>query len=236
MNIKDILDYLTYNELSQHRLGGYSTNGVANADIPKIITTINQGIMEISKRTDLLHGLVQIDMLENRFLYPMLQKHAVVAGAAMVGDKFIKDSVEAVFPKNFRKFVHVYTPAGEECELNVRQLAESLAVPSYNTLQVPLSNTHTYLLVEFIYDPAQLTVTNMVEAQATEYPLPPFTVTALYSYVASKMLEGQNTESSRGIAELAMQKFEEEIKQIENQNVLIGDMYTSSKFYSNGFV
>ncbi len=236
MKLKQILDHLTFNELSQHRIGGYELGHIADADIAKILSVINSGIEIINQRTNLLNGLVTVELSAAIDTYVMDYTYAVVAGNGSSNTKYIKDTVDAPFPIKFRKFLQISDSVGEGMLINSRGVAEALAIPAYNKFQHPTPKDGDIVYVEYEYDPVDLVATTYAAASLLEYPLPYFTAPALYAYVSGTFNEGVDTNTVEGVKANSMSKFEYELTQLKNNNVLVGDTYYSSKFINNGWI
>ena len=236
MKLKEILDHLTFNELSQHKLGGFKEGFVSDENIPKLLTTINEGIRSINRRIEILQNVVVVRLSENKQYYTMSKEFAEVAGSGSSEIKYIIDTVTTPFSGKFRKFVQIVDSGGNPLLVNVRELTSSLAIPSYNTFQHPSPIEGDFVSVEYLYDPDDLVSTTMVQAGIEEYPLPYFTAPALYAYVAMSLNIGMSTQLSNQESMMNTNKYENEIKLLENCSILVGDTSLITRFTNNGWI
>lgn len=221
MKLKQVLDHLTNNELAQHRIGGYADGHVMDVDIPKILSTINQGIVVINQRVNLLTKVSPVILSVSQTTYVM--------------DKASTYIDDPTFPTNFKKFIQITDGNGKEYLLNVRDVPESLAIPAYNVFQHPSPIEGDIAIVEYEYDPEELVASTYAEACLLEYPLPYFTVAALYAYVSMKMEEGMTIQEVLAKNTTGFSKFDFEIEQLKSYVTTLGDTYYGSKFHNNGW-
>ena len=236
MKLKEILDHLTFNELSQHKLGGFKEGHVADENIPKLLTTINEGIRSINRRIEILQGITVVRLSANKQYYTMSKEFAEVAGVGSTETKYIIDTVTTPFKGKFRKFVQIVDSGGNTLLVNVRELSSSLALPNYNTFQHPSPIEGDFVSVEYLYDPDDLVSTTMVQASTEEYPLPYFTAPALYAYVAMSLNIGMSTQQSNQENMMNTNKYENEIKLLEDNTILVGDTCLVTRFTNNGWI
>lgn len=236
MKLKEILDHLTFNELSQHKLGGFKEGYVADENIPKLLTTINEGIRSINRRIEILQGVTVVRLSANKQYYTMSKEFAEVAGVGSTETKYIVDTVTTPFKGKFRKFVQIVDSGGNTLLVNVRELSSSLALSSYNTFQHPSPIEGDFVSVEYLYDPDDLVSTTMVQASTEEYPLPYFTAPALYAYVAMSLNIGMSTQQSNQENMMNTNKYENEIKLLEDSTILVGDTCLITRFTNNGWI
>ena len=236
MKLKEILDHLTFNELSQHKLGGFKEGHVADENIPKLLTTINEGIRSINRRIEILQGVTVVRLSANKQYYTMSKEFAEVAGVGSTETKYIIDTVATPFKGKFRKFVQIVDSGGNTLLVNVRELSSSLALSNYNTFQHPSPIGGDFVSVEYLYDPDDLVSTTMVQASTEEYPLPYFTAPALYAYVAMSLNIGMSTQQSNQENMMNTNKYENEIKLLEDTTILVGDTCLVTRFTNNGWI
>jgi len=241
MLIKEILDHLTSNELSQHKYGGYSNGAMEDIYIPKVVTTLNQGIRDINTHIDICKDsmVVQLDERITDYRMNKLYAKANTASTVAEGKRFILDANSRRFDYDFRKFKSIApfnNEANQVYELNHRTAHNSISIISYDTFRVAIPITGVEVSVEYSHAPRGIKASTMLEASIEEFTLPTDILTALYAYVESKMTAGMGTQNDMADDNKAISLYMAELQKLKHTSLIADDMYINNSFKLGGWV
>ena len=232
-SVLDILNNLTYSELSQYSVGGADDGGISETNYPKIMSAINRAVNQIQKDLSLNENTVRIIMVEGILTYPIHSKYSLTNGTEPI--LFVDDSIFAPFENDILRIRQIYNKEGRELPINTRNNIDSVYVPQHNVVQVPYPKTGDVLGVVYSRF-TQPTVTTQDEAQVTYLPIPDYTLDALYAYVAAKMTAGITTEQEISDSQVWMREYETQIAKIQHSPSIQEGREENTKLTDNGFV
>lgn len=137
MMLQDIFDQLAYGELSQlYVAGDGTTEGMREADKPRMIAHIQLGLTALHKRFRLKEGHFTLELVPGRSSYVLKSAFAQSNLESAEPVKFIND-VERPFKDDLLRVERVVDDKGNEWTLNKAGDPLALRTPSFNTLIVP---------------------------------------------------------------------------------------------------
>ena len=236
MKLSEILNHLTFNELSQISIGGYANGAVLDADIPKLLTTINSGCQVINDALNILLANVWIELKDNITTYELTSVHSQTTGNSATHSLYIADSAQHVFNYDVTRIVEVKDSKFNSFAINVRNDPFSLHTPMHNVLQVPFPKTGEEISVEYNHTPVLMVSTTMAQAALEEYSLPHYTVNALYAYVEAAMTAGITRSQDLQDDNVTYQKFLAEMEYLRINRHTVDDTFLEEKFVNNGWI
>lgn len=230
----EIMANLTYGELSQYAIGGAEAGKIAEVDYPKIMSVINRGVNQIQLDLRKNENTVRLRLIEGVLTYPIHSKYSMITGTENI--KYVDDSTFAPFEDDILKIQQVYNKGGKELPINKRNRVDSIFVPQHNVIQHPFVKDGDILGVVYTRYTRPTIVTTEEEAKATVLPIPDYTLSALYAYVASKMTAGITTEQEISDSQVWQAEYISRIATLKNEPVLPEDTLENTKLTDNGFV
>lgn len=237
MLVGDILDSLTFGELSQLSIGGSDLGEINYKSYPQLINAINVGVLEIHKRFSLKLKSFQLQHLLGTTKYNLSTDHAVTDPA--VATKYILDTVDNPFSNDILALLSATDELGTPYGLNDTN-ADNLYTFSIFTydresLVIPFDLQQTTNIIDFTYraTPTRLVADNVVP-ETSVIDLPDQFLEPLLNYVAYRMFAGINSNSPDSISYYG--KFEASIKMIERIEGYGKQAGNSDRLNANGWV
>jgi hypothetical protein len=233
-SVLEIMQNLTFGELSQYSIGGLEDGRIAVTNYPRVMAAINRGVGEIQKDLSINEGSVRLALIPGIVTYPINSEHSVVTGTSTT--RFVDDSVYAPFEDDILRILAVYDKGGTELPINVSNRSDTVYVPAHNVIQVPAVKEGDILGVVYTRLTRPTVVTTAAEASTAVLPIPDYTLTALYAYVASVMSAGITTGQEIADSQVWTNKYNAAIAQIKLTPSVAPDDYTNTKLTDNGFI
>lgn len=238
MKLKEILDQLSYGELSQISIGNSSESGVNEENRQIVINHINMGLTELHKRFNLREGRFDIELIPDKFSYVLDMKYAESNTQSNEPNKYIKDSSNP-FTNDLFKVERVYDQDGKELDLNNIDNKLAVHTPAYNILVIPDNNDFkaTHLTVVYranhplISDNASIFPPELVEVD-----LPMSHLEALLFYVAARVINPMGSSGEFHEGNNYTSKFERAVQQLHQMNYRIDRMADNTRFVRNGWI
>ena len=199
MRLQEVFDYLTYGELADYSVGGIDLGGVQDCDQPKIIASLNLGLVELYKIFPLHTAQVYLQLYDHISTYVLHSDYAESNTTSTQSIKYILDS-ETKFTDNILKIDAVFNEAGDQYPINEGDEEYSVFTPSYNTLQVPFSQDENSLAIVYRAGPVKLPIIG-VDAETIDVPIPDQLLESLVSFIVYKIhtSKGTGQDSQAGI-------------------------------------
>lgn len=235
--VLQIMENLTYGELSQYSVGGAADGKICETDYPRVMSAINRGVNEIQKDLSINENSVRLRLIEGIVTYPIHSRHSIITGTESPSNKlFVDDSIYDPFEDDILRIHQVYNKGGKELTINNRNRSDTIYIPAHNVIQVPFVKEGDVLGVVYSRMTRPTVVSTEVTASTTFLPIPDYGLNALYAYVASIMSAGITTGQEIQDSQVWMSKYETRIAKIKNTPAVPTDSYENTKLTDNGFV
>jgi len=234
MLLSEVFNYLTYGELGQLSVGGLEDGGIRSKDYPRIINSINLGLIELYKEFPLKTREIFVQMYDHIATYTLHTDYAVSNLTSTQPYKYIIDTANEPFTNDVLVIDGVFNEEGEEYPLNDSNQTWSVFTPSYNSIQVPFADGNNALSVIYRASPTKLDPINS-DPSVTDVPIPDSLLEPLISYVVSKAFAsvggGSNNEAG-----LYYNKFKASLNDIKSAGILNRENYFNERLWRNGWV
>lgn len=223
MKVADIFEQLTYGELKQQGLGGYSNKAIAEEDYPEVTSHLNLALLNVYTRFPILEKELFITPLTGQTLYDITSANTLSSGNE---DWFIEDSVEVPFEDDIIRMSSVYDAYGNEIPFNNETADVSIFTPKFNTLQIPeeiagpLSIIYRASPIKLVPPSEDGTDEEFTAFLNTDVVLPEVLMEAVFSFIEYRVSKALGTESSITQAALAKQSYELICTEVERRNLL----------------
>lgn len=212
MTVRQLIDMAKYGELSKV---------ARKTDDKAIVSYINLGTIELSKRFDLYtdEGVIALD--NNKTLYKlsdygMSNCMSIVAAYGEVPER----SSELL----------------NQIPINEEENPCSIMTVNYNTVQVPLAVTDSYISIIYKAYPEYIVVDDDDIYLDTEVPVPDFLVEALLHYIGYRAI-GSIDSNVQAENNTHYMRFEASCKNVTRLGLVAQDSFDmSSRVYDGGFV
>ena len=258
MTLQDVLDQLTYGELSQVEQGGLqntdengdSAPGMNESQVQRTLGHVQLGLTALYKRFRLREKQVNIRLVPDKVNYVLKAEFVASNTASDVINRYLIDTddpfdavllkVEDVFAVNPNPLADKYERE-HKLPLNRPGNMHTVKTPSMHILQIP-----DHFGLE--YEPEELRVvyrashptldqyTAVAAPIAIPIELPTTHLQALLYYVASRVMNpiGMVQEFHSGNSYYA--KYESECQRLELENLQIDDQAENHHFHTQGFI
>lgn len=229
MKLSEIYEHLQFGELSNLGIVDKTTGRIPETHYPKILSSVNLGILELHKRFNLKKGILRIQLQEGQSLYPLKKKYQVGNKAPAGTVQFIlNDGVK--FDDDLLKVEKVTTDKGKALGLNDHTEVHSVSTPQDDLLYV--SNVlqrdlrPQILTVEFRKSIPPLRICeDAFEQLCVDVDLPDTHLMALLYFVASRMNNPIGfSQSTMHEGNNYATKFEQECLSLDFQNFRVDEV------------
>ena len=233
MLLSEILEHLTYGELSQVDIGGSTLGGIQPADYPQLITFINLAMIEIYKRFPIKLGAINIQLYADILRYPLRYDYAVsnVGGAEPV--KFILDSATDVFPADVLLIERITNLASEDIPINTLNKTDSVFTPEFDIISIAEPDATEIYTIDYKAYPFKLPLHN-VEPTTTDITLPDMFLEAMLSYIGHRSSAALPTPEPLNSATFYT-KFLAALNNVKELGLYNRMVTDNTKFETNGF-
>ena len=237
MKVPELLKELALGELSNLSMG---ETGVINADkIPKVILSINGGLVKLHTKFLLKEKNLILELREGQTFYHFKKKFAYTSydknnPPASWNRPHILDMNKEPFEEDVIKILSVYDQLGCKLPLNDLEDCRSVFTPQAEMLQVPSTMPIQMLSVEYQAKPKKIPDT---EYEDVDVDIPAFLVQALRYFVGSEMYSQMNTQENIIKGQEYLMKFEEACQTaIDMDLVNTSSATTNTRFEKRGWV
>jgi len=238
--LREIMDNLTYGDLSHVSIGGAALGFIEDKDFPKIVSCLNGALTALHKRFLLRTGSVNIQQYADITTYHLRSEYTVSTGS-ILNTHYILDSVDEPFQDNVFKIESVSTiRESVEVSLPINDSTQSFPIytPSFDTLTIPLVEESLEILaVKYRADHPRIKVTQGFDPALVELHIPSAILDAISLNVAARIYtpltsgDGQNSAASA-----FMYQYELECKRLESESIALDDNTSDYRFENNGWI
>lgn len=202
MTLQDILNDLTYGELSSHGL--CITGEIEPQDKPKVISAINAGLLDLYTVFPLLTK--ELTIIQHSFItqYHLDIKYARTNTTSNESYKYIYDSKFEPFLGDNLRIEDVYSEVGDQLLLNSNSTCLVGLTPDMNTLEIPNPISTNALFVT--YRAKHPTIT--VDTLDLDISFPQHFRNALLAFVGSRIYSGGTAQEHVAKSQELLQKYE----------------------------
>ena len=230
MLVSEFKEYLAYGELSQLNVGNLL---IDTEHYPRMISSINLGLMELYKRFPVNLKEVNIQLYDEITEYVLHSSHAIT-NMPIGGDPknfYVMDSIYYPFKDDFIKIESVFNENGEELPVNDENMRYSVFTTGHNVINHPYPDNENIILVQYRASAIKLS-SDADDTSDIDIPLQ-FTE-ALVNYVAYRMFAAINMNSAEAVNYYA--KFEASCALLNNYGLWHKDTRTNMKLENAGWV
>lgn len=227
MKLSELLQKLSYGQLSELAIAGEGTGKVPDENVPKLIVRINDALTALYTRFDLQKRSVILETADGVYAYQLAPQFAQLSGSSEIY-KYIKDTVANPFLDDLLQITdvlgnqgalptdpnYITVPRLEDNDwislpLNDRNDRLSWHTLSYDTLAMDYPKTGDRYFIQYrakhVPIPLQPTELNKIEIR-----VPAALETALLSHVAGNVFAGMSMESALGKSQMLLKTYEAE--------------------------
>lgn len=239
MTLLELLQDLTYGELSQLKIGEFIPGEFESEPDPtryaQLISSVNLGLKQIYKEFFLRSEEHFIQLYAQLSTYKLHTDFAQTNVASTEPIKYIMDTVDNPFYNNILKIEEVYDEAGDPIPLNDITEELSIYTPTYRTLQVPYPDDDITIAVQFRATHPPLTYTAGMDPSAIEIELPNSLHEALLLYVSGRLLRSMGGERTVE-GDNYFQLFKDSIQVVKNEGLEVQGEPGDWRFDAHGWV
>ena len=202
MNLLELLQDLTYGELSSLKIGQFIPGEPESQPDPtgyaQLSSWINLGLKEIYKRFFLASREIYILLNSETSTYMLHSKYSQTNTDSLIPieDRYIMDTADAPFENDCLKIEEVYDEGGTKLPLNDVTQDISVYTPTYRTIQVPYPNDDITYAVQYRATHAPIVYTAAMDPALVDLALPNSLHEAMLYYVASRAFRAMGGEST----------------------------------------
>lgn len=234
MILNEFLARLSRGPLSNLSLSNDGDGTITEARLPGIVDNVNQALLRLYTRFDLLEKEVIIEQRAGLTNYKLSNEYALtVIGEALTPIPHIIDSVSNPFINDLIKVLGVYGEGGVPIPLNDDAAVNSVFTPSFNVLQVPepIDGVPLYLIYQARH--TQLVHTNLDAV----IELPDVLEEAALAYAAHKVYFHMNGQEHAAKAAEHLATYKSVCDEISDRDLVNSSVSSiGAKFHDRGFV
>lgn len=246
--LSEIFQTLAHGELNGLHIGNSQLNTVDESNMPKLLSHVNLGLVELSKRFILRTGERTIHQIAGRELYPLRSEYAELVDQCGDNDYFIEQTDETPFEDDVVKILHVYNSLEVELPLNDRTqptLHDTLGTtwrimtPELDVIQMTPADAVENMSVVYQALYPHIVIDSGFDAEKTYVAIPRTHLMPLLLFVASRVVSGMNTsvaEGEQNPMNTWMYQYELACRKIEQYGLTIQTNDAQQRFTNNGFV
>lgn len=240
MKLSEIYEHLQFGELSNLGLVDKESGVIPETMYPKILSSVNLGLLELHKRFVLKKGILRIQLQTDQTMYPLKSMYQVGNKAPTGTVQYIlNDGVK--FTDDLLKVEKVTSEKGMVFGLNNQTTEWSVSTPQDNLLYVSGTLQRKWLpeilTVEYRKGIRPLKICeDSFEQLCVNVELPDTHLMALLYFVASRL------HNPIGFSQATMhegnnyaQKFEQECMNLDAQNYRVDDVAVNCRAHRNGW-
>lgn len=239
MNVTQLLARLSRGPLSNLSLSFEGSGEIVETKIPAIVDHINDGLLLLYSKFDLLEKEVIVELDETITNYKIVSDYSVTrAGEFPANTHYIKDGIGTPFTDDLIRILRVYTTSTGtlplQLPLNDDNAVKSLFTPQHDLLQVPdpVQGVPLYL----IYQARHPILNEDDDFDATQVVLPPILEGALISWVAHKVYLHMNGQENGAKAAEHLSSYQSIVNEVIDKDLVNSSLSSSNtKFDERGF-
>lgn len=234
MLLSELLDLISYGEVSQVKLGGGADGVIEEKEYPRFVSYVNQGMIDLHKRFPLVRGEIIVAQQTGLELYPLLFANAltnVTSGPV----KYILDTAVEPFIKDVLKIEQVFNMSDDvEYTLNDSKDTNTIITPTYNTLKVFEPVAGVNMRVKFRSSCERISPLDL-DTQTVDLIIPPQLETPLATYVTSRAMAAIPALGEYKESQELMSRYNRMCAMIRLDNAILKDADTNTKLVDNGW-
>ena len=237
ITLKEVLDHLTYGNLSHVSIGNAAMGFIEEKDYPKVISCINGALTALHKRFLLRTGEISIQQYADTTVYYLRRLYAVSNTGDPSITKYLIDTTDNPFPSNVFKIEKLYSADGSEIILNDDTMEYPAYTPNFDTLVMTLPETPELVRVTYRADHPRIVIGDTFDPELVELHIPYSILDAISLNVASRiytpLTSGDGQQSS---ASAFIYAYEMECKRLEDEGITLDHNVTDNRFENSGWV
>jgi hypothetical protein len=243
MKLIDLFTDLTYGELSNLHLGGFSPYDSQSEPDPikyaQLIAAVNMGLNQLYKEFFLRSEEHYILLNAAQSTYKLHSDYAQTntGSPIAIGERYIQDTADNPFQDNVLRIEEVYDEDGVKLPLNDETEDLSVYTPNYNTLQVPYPEDDMTIAVQFRAGHPKIVFTGVgtFVPEDVEIELPNGLKEALQFYVASRLLRPFGGERTLE-ADNYFQLYKDSVRIAKDEGLEVQGEVLGDKFEDRGWL
>lgn len=230
MLLSEIKEYLAYGELSQLHVGEFLTD---NTHLPKLITNVNLGLIELHKRFPVKTSEVVVQLWDHISEYTIHSSKAQSNKPEGANEwaYYVQDSIYYPFRDDILQILQVFNEDGMEIPLNDENLQYSVFTSGHNVIHHPYSDNENVITLIYKCIAPKIALDS---DDTVEVDIPASMTEALLNYVAYRTFAGINMNSAETVNYYA--KFEASCALINNMGLTHRSQNTNMKLEERGWV
>ena len=232
MNAQYLLSQLSYGEFSNLAVGNDGNGTINKANLGKVITYINDGLLALAIRFKLHEKVVHIQLYDHITNYHLLSRFAESQQPQPdVPFPYIQDSNRTPFKGDVLKITAVWDSRGRERQLNDETDLRSVFTLKPDMITVPYPEDDNVLFIHYSAKPQPVTTDNLNE----ELDIPDFLVPALRMFVAQKVFMSIGSGDNMRIAQDYQSQYSALLNDIQHVDALSDSRFVHGAFENRGW-
>ncbi len=218
MTLAEFFSKLSYSHLSELAISGNGSGQIVDADQPKIVQRINEGLLKFYARFPLRIKTLSL------MTYAAVNEYYLRPDFALNSDsleeyKYIIDTVLVPFPNDLLMIESIVDSDGDPVPLNDADDEDSWHTPSYDSITIDAPVTGDLFKIRYRAMPVEISL-GPIEATEVTLPIPRILEAALLAYVAGQIYGNMSMEGAMAKSQHFLEMYEDECKIIEERNLL----------------
>lgn len=238
ITVQKLFDDLANGELAGMAMGNSVIGSITESHYPKIISAINLGLIDLYKRFPIKEKEIKLHQQTGVTLY-YLRSDYVGAPGYFTSDAYIEDDEDDPFEDDLLKVTAAYDEIGTPVPVNNGAFKKTgIFTPSHDIVKMVPADPLKIISLVYRARYPEIVITETFNPTETNLYIPDAIRKALITFVASEVFSSKASRNAEGEPNVAMSflyKYENMIKQLENDDVFIDVNDTHSHFESKGW-
>lgn len=210
---------LSYTHLAELAISGEGSGQVVEAQQPKLIQRINEGLLELYGRFPLRIRTLTLQTYALVNEYYLRPDYALFSGSSKEY-KYIIDTNTVRFPNDLLMIESIVDANGEPVVFNDANNDDSWHITGYDSISIDSPLDDTLFKIRYRAMPDEIPFGPYEAIKATPIPLPRTLEAALLAFVAGKIYGNMSMEGAVAKSQNFFVEYENQCKIIEERNFL----------------
>lgn len=233
MNTKSVIAQLSFGELSNLSMSNDGDGTIRNQDMGRVITFINDGLVDLSNKFRSKEATVHIELFEHITNYRLNSAYALSnTEVSDVKEKYILDNTREPFKNDVKKVMSVEDSLGRDRPINAPDSPLSVVIKEKDIITVPNPVNGQFLFVRYQSEHFRINMDNLDH----DLDIPDSLVPALKLYVGYRVFSSIGTLDASNKAMEFLNQYVGYCNEMVNIDITGDSIIYQSNFKRNGWV
>lgn len=232
MLLSDLLDYLSFNALSQLAIGTDDHGQISTKNYPKLFSFINLALVDVHTRFPLKSKEVILRVDDHQTRYKLHSKYA--RSKNVVDTPYILDSTDNPFTDDIIIIEDIVNEEGQQYYLNEHDEDFSVFTPQFNEIQLGTPYEGKIAVIYRASHP-KIPLKSNVIVDSFELDIPEVLLNPIMTFIAAKFMASKSTAEGLQESALFTQQYNQQLTELTDAGLLPVAHYNHDRFKDSGW-